>query len=359
MNYKILVGICLLNVNLALHQARGAAGAEAADFKEVYELLRANLAGADAAGLNRAAVTGLLSQLDSQVSLVGEAGGATAATNGLPGVKTAMFEGAFAYLRISQVGPGTDQLLKSAYEGLAATNRLKGLVIDLRFSGGQNYAAAASMADSFFSKEQPMIDWGEGLKKSAPKEKAWTLPLAILVNRKTSGAAEAFAGILRQAEIGLLIGSNTAGRANIAKEFELRNGQRLRIATAPVKVGDGKPMPAEGLKPDIRVEVAAEDEQAHLEDAFKPLDKISATPRVRAASTNQLSDAGTNRTSRRRINEADLVRMLREGQNPDGETNSVTAKDLESSKPLVQDPALARAIDLLKGLAVVQQFRSI
>ena len=357
MKYKILAGICLLTVSWTVQEARGVAGVEPLDFKEVYDLLRTNLTGVDAAGLNRAAVNGLLSQLDPQVSLVGEPAGAAAGTNAPGRVKTAIFEGAFGYIRVGPVGPGMDQQLKNAYQELAATNRLKGLVIDLRFSGGQDYAAAASMADFFFSKEQPMIDWGEGLKKSTPKEKAWALPLTILVNKKTSGAAEAFAGILRQAEIGLLIGSDTAGRASIAKEFELKNGQRLRIATAPVKVGDAKPMPAEGMRPDIRVEVASEDERAHLEDAFRPLEKAGAGARIRAAAPNQLSDGVTNRSPRRRINEADLVRMTREGQNPDADTNSVTAKELDGSKPFIQDPALARAIDLLKGLAVVQQFR--
>ena len=63
-------------------------------------------------------------------------------------------------------------------------------------------------------------------------------------------------------------------------------------------------------------------------------------------------------TVRRRLNEAELVRMLREGQTPE-EEQAMTRREAEPGPPLVHDPVLARAIDLLKGLQVVQQFRSI
>ena len=54
--------------------------------------------------------------------------------------------------------------------------------------------------------------------------------------------------------------------------------------------------------------------------------------------------------------EAELVRIQREGRT----SNEVdlTAADLppgEDSEPLVRDPALARALDLLKGIAIVER----
>ena len=114
-------------------------------------------------------------------------------------------------------------------------------------------------------------------------------------------------------------------------------------------------MPAEGLKPDIRVEVRPEDELAHLEDAYTSLSKPGGGAGARVAS----SLSSTNRAVRPRVNEAALVRMLRDGQSPDLETNSVAPREIEPVKQLIQDPALARALDLLKGLAVMQQFRPI
>ena len=69
------------------------------------------------------------------------------------------------------------------------------------------------------------------------------------------------------------------------------------------------------------------------------------------ALTNQAS--GTNRAVRRpRFNEAELVRERREGIS---EADMTALGEREPEKPMVTDPALARALDLLKGLALVRQ----
>ena len=43
------------------------------------------------------------------------------------------------------------------------------------------------------------MDWGEGMRNSTAKSNPINIPVALLVNRKTSGAAEALAGMMRQA----------------------------------------------------------------------------------------------------------------------------------------------------------------
>jgi hypothetical protein len=328
-------------------------------FKEIYDLLRAQLKGMSDADLDQAAAKGLLAQLQSQVTLVTNAPGTNAPTEGPALSSVALFDDAYAYLRVARVGSGLADQLALAYQQMTATNRLKGLVLDLRFAGGQDYAAAAAVADGFFAAEKPLLDWGEGMFRSKAKTNALTLRVALLVNRQTTGAAEALAGILRQADIGLLIGANTAGQASIAKEFPLKNGQRLRIATTPIKLGNGEPISSQGLKADIRVAVSAEDERAYFEDAYKVLQKVAGTASGGMSMTNAAHLTVTNRATRRRINEADLVRLSKIGQTPDDEFATTPAHDSEPVKPIVHDPALARAIDLLKGLAVVQAGRPI
>ena len=59
----------------------------------------------------------------------------------------------------------------------------------------------------------------------------------------------------------------------------------------------------------------------------------------------------------RRINEAELVRMQRDGELLGGEGTLATGREGEPAKPSIQDPSLARALDLLKGLALVQRSR--
>ena len=93
-----------------------------------------------------------------------------------------------------------------------------------------------------------------------------------------------------------------------------------------------------------------EDEKAYFVDAYKVLAKPGAL-----AATNLASLTVTNKP-RRRLNEAELVRMLREGEVPDEDMARPAAA--EPARPVVTDPALARAIDLLKALAVVRHTRS-
>src|SRR5439155_7468432 len=120
---------------------------------------------------------------------------------------------------IRQLAPATDIQLSQAYQQVTASNQPKGVVLDLRFASGEDYEAAAALADLFLATEKPLLDWAEVLKKATAKTNALSLPLTVLVNRQTAGAAEAFAAVLRQADVGLLLGTNTAGKASMGKEF--------------------------------------------------------------------------------------------------------------------------------------------
>jgi hypothetical protein len=310
------------------------------DFKEVYELLRANLAGAADADLNRAAVEGLLAQLHGKASLVGDA--AESATNA-PLSKAMILADDVAYLRAARVGGELAKAARAAYRQLNATNKLKGVVLDLRFADGDDYAVAAATADLFMAREHPLLDWGNGMVNSKAKTNAIPGPLVVLVNGETRGAAEALAAVLRDAGMGLLMGNPTVGQAMMTKDFPLQNGERLRIATTPVKLGNGTNLSR--VLPDIAVTVSLADERAYFENPFAAL-----------AKTDALADAGvaTNRlpVNVEHIREADLVHERRSGGNAgDG---LAPERDPEPQKPALRDPALARAVDLLKGLAAVQ-----
>ncbi len=340
----------------ACFRADAAADKPPFDFDEVFELLKANLAGVTRDQLNEAAVRGLFGQLAGKVSVVGEAT-ALPRSGGGQLVSAAVFDRHHGYLRLNHVAAGADKEFQAAYERLRSTNALKGLILDLRYADGQDYAAAVAVADRFLADDRPLVDWGEGWRKSSEKTNFISLPLAVLVNRKTSGAAEALAGMLRHRDVGLLIGTNTAGQASVAKEFALKTGQRLRLAIAPIRVADGKELPFTGIKADIVVGVSPEDELAWYEDAYKNLARPSI--KLAGAATNDSAVVSTNRSLRRRLNEAELVRMNKEGVSPDRDTPSTNepSRSVELP-PVVNDPALARALDLLKGLAVVQQFRT-
>ena len=325
-----------------------ARAASVAEFKEIYDLLKANAGAVSEAELNRAAVEGLLSKLGTRAWLVNPATSSKSETNTTLVTSSAIFDDSYGYIRVGRVEENLPGEFAAALIKISATNKIKGLVIDLRFAGGTDYAAAVKVADQFLASEQPLLDWGQGMKKSTDKTNARRWPVAVLVNHSTLGAAEALAAVLRHSDTALLIGTNTAGQASITKDFPLSNGQSLRLAVAVVKNGDGVLLGS--LKPDIRVDVAPDDELAYFTDAYKMLSKAGA-PGV--TGTNVASLTVTNKNPRRRLNEAELVRMSRDGESPEDETDKVR-HPVENPR-VIADPALARAIDLLKALAVVRR----
>lgn len=329
-------------------KVRGADGAGGMpDLREVYEIIRTNAAGVDEAQLNTAAVKGLISALAPRVRLVSPAQDGKLPASALV-IKTNVFDGTIAYLRIGQVSEGLADVVVRNYEALRRSSKVQGLVLDLRYSGGEDYAAAAEVGGLVITKERPVLDWGAGMHTERPSVNGIKVPVAVLVNRETSGASEALSAMLRQVGAGLILGGTTAGQALVTRDFPLQNGDRLRVATGQIRLGDGTALDMKGISPDIAVQVSPSAEKSYYADAFTLL-------RTNAAPGLVMADGTTNMVRRPR-NEAELVRERREGIN--GEVEEPRPRRLEPPKPVVHDPALARALDLLKGLAVVRGAQS-
>lgn len=333
---------------------------EAPRFQEVYDLLRKNLAEAKDTDLNRAAVEGLIDKLRPYAAIVNPKENASQLTKPTAVIsQITTFDDHYGYLRIQEVTGQLATQVREAVGQLKSTNTLSGLVLDLRFASGEDYKAAALTADLFVAVAKPLLKWGDNQETSTPKTNALTLPIVVLVNQKTAGAAEALAGVLRQANAALLLGSNTDGRAVVYHDFPLENGEILRVASTLVRLGDGSIVPITGLKPDIQVSVNAADELAYYADAYAVLPR-SATNMAGSLAKEipSLNRPSNTNIPRHRFNEAELVRMKKEGQNIDEiDGSSVLSTAMEATKPTLQDPVLARGLDLLKGLAVVRKAR--
>jgi len=297
------------------------------DFGEVYDLLRTNLTGATDETLNRAAVEGLLAQLRGKAVLV-DSRVEEAATNTVLS-KAAILEGNVVYLRASCVANGLADKLNTAYCALAASNKVVGTVLDLRFAAGDDYAALPETTKLFTTP-----------KISSPIGR----PLVVLVNGGTHGSAEALAAALQKSGTALIIGSTTAGEVKMFREFPLKNGERLRIATTPA-TPDNSPAVSH-VQPDIAVTISPDDERVYFADAYADLSKPAPDTNLNAATNGFLSLI--DRTS-----EADLVREKLRDDGKNGEAAPLRAG--VSQKPVIRDPVLARALDLIKGLAVVRE----
>ena len=327
--------------------SRAAGTNDSPDFQEVYDLIHQHASGLSAEELNRAAVQGLINALGARVSL-GTNNVATDTGEKTPVAETILFDGNIAYLRITRASDGLAQAISGLIEQLKATNKVSGIVLDVRYADGSGYKAATEAVDLLVSKAQPLLNWGNGVVSSHDKTDAINVPVVVLVNHQTSAASEAFAAMVRETGAGLILGSRTSGSAMVMEDFPLKDGEHLRIGSSPVTLGDGKPLSAQGLQPDIDVTVSEDAERAFYADAFL----VVSNGANNLSATNQAS--ATNQT-RVRFNEAEVVREHKAGESPD----EMTAKrPPEPQAPVVSDPALARALDLLKGLAVVRENKS-
>jgi hypothetical protein len=346
-----LGGVVIL---LAIQPGLRAETNEPPHFQELFRLLRAHLTNVSEEDLNRAAVQGLLTRFYPRVILVTNDAPAGADSEEPLVSKATVYDKSYGYLRVARVAAGLAKQLKSASEKLNATSKLKGLVLDLRFANGYDFVAAAGAADLFLSKEQPLLSWEEDTAHSTAKSDAIDIPVSVLINGQTTGAAEALAAVLREMDGSVLIGARTAGQAHVFKELSLATGQRLRIATGQVQIGRGKSLSPKGVAPDLEVTVKSDDEKAYFVDAYKLPSRTMAQSR----GTNSPGPAGSTNLAARRFprSEAELVRIQREGR-ASNEVDSTAAELLpeEDSEPLVRDPALARALDLLKGIAIVER----
>ena len=320
----------------------------APDFPQVLDLIRHNLPGASEEEINRAATEGLVEKLAPRVALVRSGTNSEPVSLGL--TRSNLFDRSVIYLRINGMGAGLEEAVKAAWEQFSVSNKVTGVVLDLRFAKGDDYPVMAAVARLFQQSKQPLLDWGEGMVESQEGGIIGACPVVTLINRETSGASEVLAAVLRATGKGLILGSRSAGQTGVSKDFPLANGDRLRIVTRAIRLGDGSELKATGVVPDINVEVSPSDERALYENPF-------AMPRLGAPTpAGGLAGIRTNQPSYRpRYGEAELVRDRRQGLLGDA---PVARPRPEPEAPQLQDTALLRALDLLKGLAIVRQTRS-
>lgn len=337
-------------------------------YQELLELIRSQAPDLPMAELDTVATSALLSKVRGRILAAGEPAEHPSTE---PEVVQQRIYSDCAYIRVGQVTPALTSQLAAALQN-ETFSKAHGLILDLRFAVGTDYRAATQVVDLFLSDETPLLTWGDQAGRSSAKTNAWKKPVIVLVNHDTRGAAEALAAALRQQSLGMILGGRTAGMGAVFKEIPLPggSGNRLLLAVAPVKTADGKPLSASGLEPDIEVKTRPELERAYLADPYAA-DLPGATATAAEAGTNAPNYGFTIvRKAPKRVSEADLVRQKREADAGIRGSGAVGTASGTSNAPasnpksvpaeavkVMKDPVLGRAIDLLKGLSLLDAQR--
>lgn len=250
-------------------------------------------------------------------------------------VRFETLEPGFGYLRISSFQSHTVEGLRQAIDQLKKDNseKLKGVILDLRNNPGGILNAAVGVSDMFLNKG--MIVYTEGRIKNSklkfnakPNAKLPDVPLIVLVNGGSASASEIVAGALQDHGRGIIMGEKTFGKGSVQTVLPMNNNAALKLTTARYYTPNGRSIQASGITPDIIIDKV----------------KISRIEETFSAS----------------VKEADLIGHLDNGQEeaPVTEGNEELKKDIseEETVPLSsRDYELYEALNVLKGLAILRK----
>ena len=175
------------------------------------------------------------------------------------------------------------------------TQKLDGVVMDLRNNGGGSLAEAVELTGLFIDKG-PVVQVRESggrvqVDSDSTAGVAWDGPLAVLINRGSASASEIFAGAIQDYGRGLIIGETTFGKGTVQNLVDLdrwpmNDGKRfgqVKLTIAQFFLPGGSSTQNKGVVPDIKFPVTV-DASEFGESTYKnalPWTRIAAVPHTR------------------------------------------------------------------------------
>ena len=257
----------------------------------------------------------------------------------LTAVRTRL-EGSTVVLRVTtfndQTYPNLAEGLQEQVDAAGGMENVNGFVLDLRNNPGGLLTQAIKVSDAFLESGEIVSTRGrnpaDGERYNATEgDLANGKPLVVLINGGSASASEIVAGALQDHRRAVVIGTKSFGKGSVQTVMPLRGDGAMRLTTARYYTPSGRSIQALGVSPNIVVE----------------------QPRVRLEAETE-EETPTNRFSR---SEADLRGALNNDSLTEEEIRQIEedrAKAEESAKLRQEDYQLAYAIDILKGLSVLE-----
>lgn len=161
------------------------------------------------------------------------------------------------YVRIAAVGPRTAEQARTQINDLVKNGASK-LIVDIRRTSGGSLDGGVALARLFVGTGTLTTRETRGVQPESiaagSGDGSITMPLSLLVDTGTSGAAELFASALAGNKRADLIGEHTLGRAAQQKLVKLPDGSGLWLTTTRFLTPGGTPLHEKGLEPTVAVD---------------------------------------------------------------------------------------------------------
>ena len=235
-------------------------------------------------------------------------------------------EGDVGYIRVTsfneQTQRGLEEGIASIKDELGGT--LKGYVLDLRNNPGGLLDQAESVSDTFLDSGEIVSTrtrYSEETKRTTAKKGDLTdgMPLVVLINDGSASASEIVAGALQDHGRAIILGTKSFGKGSVQTIIPMQDNSAMRLTTARYYTPSGRSIQGTGIEPDILVAPAT-------------IERL---------------------TQRGRRSEASLRGSLENDTLDDGIEEDEAASERTTQD--VDDYQLARALDLIQGLALYRQ----
>ena len=256
-------------------------------------------------------------------------------------------EGNVGYVRITSFSEQTDLGLRNAIEDLKkqAGAKLVGLVLDLRNNPGGLLDQAIAVSDDFIEQGEIVSTRGRDPKagqrfNAEPGDLTNGLPMVVIINSGSASASEIVAGALQDHHRAVLLGTTSFGKGSVQTIIPLPGHGAIRLTTARYYTPSGRSIQGSGIVPDIEVK------QAHLQPVEEQPERHES----------DLRGALGNDTLQKPADTGGTTAPTTPAPAPDATNPTPPAAAAATPPPAAEeDYQLSRALDLLRGLALMQQ----
>jgi len=172
------------------------------------------------------------------------------------------------YIRLIQFNEPTAEELSKALDELQKEG-MQALILDLRNNPGGLLNSAVDVCAQFLppkskvvSTQGRMASQQHDYSTSGAKKDRPNFPMALLINEGSASGAEIVAGALKDLHRAILVGETTFGKGSVQNVMQLPDGSAVRFTTAKYYTPSRQVIQGNGVAPNIRVAVTAEQERA-------------------------------------------------------------------------------------------------
>ena len=171
------------------------------------------------------------------------------------------------YIRLIQFNEPTADELSKALDSLQKQG-MQALILDLRNNPGGLLNSAVDVCGQFLppntkvvSTEGRVASQQRDYTTSGVKNERPHFPMAVLINEGSASGAEIVSGALKDLHRAILIGETTFGKGSVQNVLQLPDGSAIRFTTAKYYTPGRQVIHGNGVAPNIRVPMSAEQER--------------------------------------------------------------------------------------------------